>query len=62
MVAITRWVGRKADVVVDEAIKTSVTPAGVMFVSAGNEPIHTAIGTIVSWLRVVAQSIFNTLR
>lgn len=54
---ITKWIGRKADLAFDIAIKT-IVPALLVSVCAGySAPLHRVVDSLVSWLSVVAHSI-----
>ena len=58
VMASIRWIGRKLDTAVDTAIRAAV-PAAIVAVSASySEPLRKALDTIVSWLDLVARTVF----
>jgi HEPN/RES N-terminal domain 1 len=56
-VEITKWLGRKADLAVDVAIKTIVPAITVAIGTTHSGPIHRVIDEIISWLTVVAHKV-----
>jgi len=56
-VASFKWIGRKADLAVDTAIKTAVPLAATAAVASYNEALRKAIDAIIAWLNVVAHKI-----
>ena len=56
-VEITKWLGRKADLAVDVAIKTIVPAITVAIGTTHSGSIHRVIGEIISWLTVVAHKV-----
>jgi hypothetical protein len=57
-VASIRWVGRKADLAFETAIKATIPTIAVAVIAHYDTPIHKALEAVLAWLSIVAHSPF----